>query len=79
MHRKLLRTVESAIERLDRNHLVRARLLLQSDYWSADTRLDDRNHLPPERVAALEAERTRIGKAVDKIGAQIQALGDGME
>lgn len=75
MHVKLLQTVENDIARLDRHHLVRARLLLQSAYGSMDSRLDERGHMPPERVAALEAERMRIGRAVNKIGGRIQMLG----
>lgn len=74
MNLKLLETVENDIARLDLNHLTRARLLLQSDYWTADSRLDGRKHLVPDRIAALEAERERIKSAIDRIGLRIEEM-----
>jgi hypothetical protein len=73
-HRILLETVEKDITQLDRHRLNRARLLLKSDFWTADCFLHDRQDLTPERIAELEAERARIQAALDKIGRRIQAL-----
>lgn len=72
MHRKLLERIEDDCVVLNRDHLERACLLLQSDHWSVDARLDDRRRLDPGRIAALEAERDRIAAAMRKIAARIQ-------
>ncbi len=49
-HWNLLKQVEQDITGMDKDHLVRVRLLLQSDLWSANSRLDDRNRMAPGQV-----------------------------
>ncbi len=41
-HWNLLEQVEQDITGMDKDHLVRVRLLLQSDLWCANSHLDDR-------------------------------------
>jgi hypothetical protein len=61
-HREILEDVETRAHERDRKWLTRAKGLLQSDLWSADTRLDDR---PDDET--LLVERDRLQAAIDKI------------
>jgi hypothetical protein len=72
-HRKLLELVEDDIASMDRDHLKRARLLLQSDLWLVGIRLDDRDRMKPDRIVKLYAERDRVKRAIGKIEKRIDA------
>ena len=61
-HEDILIEVETRAHEKDRNWLTRAKGLLQSDLWSADTRLQDR----PDDDALL-TERARLRAAINKI------------
>jgi hypothetical protein len=74
MNKRLLQLAESDIIRLDLNRLTRARLLLMSDHWSLDARLDHRKTMAPGRIASLEAKRGRIREAIDRISARMEKL-----
>lgn len=60
-HEDIPKLVETGAHENDRNWLVRAKGLLQPDWWSVDTRLDD--HPCDE---ALPAERNRLQTALNK-------------
>jgi hypothetical protein len=61
-HEDILNLVETRAHEKDRDWLTRAKALLQSDWWSADTRLMDR----PEDGGLL-TEKARLQAAIDKI------------
>ncbi|MBC2732823.1 MAG: hypothetical protein HF981_00510 [Desulfobacteraceae bacterium] len=73
-HWYLLEQVEQSITGMDKDHLVRARLLLQSDLWSTNSYLDDRKMMAHRQVSELEAERDRIERAMVRIEKRIEAL-----
>jgi hypothetical protein len=54
-HWYLLEQVEQSITGMDKDHLVRARLLLQSDLWATNSYLDDRKMMAHKQVSKLEA------------------------
>ena len=74
MNDRLLQLVENDLAHLDLNRLTRARLLLMSDQWALEARLDGRHTMAPGLVTRLEAERERLREAIGKIGARIQAM-----
>ena len=73
-HWYLLEQVEQSITGMDKDHLVRARLLLQSDLWATNSYLDDRKMMPHKQVSKLEAERDRIEEAIGRIEKRIHGL-----
>ena len=72
---ELLERVENGTDDMDSNQLERARLLLQSDLYSAERRLDDRKRMAAERVAELEAERDKIGRAIHMLCGRLDMCG----
>jgi hypothetical protein len=73
-HWYLLEQVEQSITGMDKDHLVRAKLLLQSDLWATNSYLDDRKMMAHSQVSKLEAERDRIEEAIGRIEKRIEAL-----
>ena len=73
-HWYLLEQVEQSITGMDKDHLARARLLLQSDLWATNSYLDDRKMMAHSQVSKLEAERDRIEEAIGRIEKRIEAL-----
>jgi len=72
-HRTLLELVENNISSMNLDRLRTARLLLQSDLYSANCRIYDLRDSEPDRIADLEAERDRIQKAIGEINHRIEA------
>ena len=73
-HWYLLEQLEQSITGMDKDHLDRARLLLQSDLWSNNSYLDDRKMMTHKKISKLEAERNRIEEAIGRIEKRIQGL-----
>lgn len=73
-HWNLLKQVEQDITSMDKDHLVRVRLLLQSDLWSANSRLYVGKNMASDQVSKFEAKRNRIEEAIGRIESRIQAL-----
>ena len=71
-HWNLLKPVEQDITSMDKDHLIRVRLLLQSDLWSAYSRLYDGKNMASGQASKYEAERDRIQRTIGKIEKRIR-------